>query len=86
MERRSLVPVAVAVLRRPHLWPTAFRAGLDLARPGWWRRAPYLPLPDPDWLRFRMVTAYGGDGSSPVRGDDLVEWLEWRRNWRPAAH
>ena len=33
-----------------------------LARPGWWRRPPFLPLPAPDYLRFRMETAYGGAG------------------------
>ena len=39
-----------------------------LAPDGWWRRPPHLPLPDPAYLRFRMVTAHGGDGSA--RGGD----------------
>lgn len=42
-------------------------------------------MPDDDWLRFRMVTAYGGDGaidsSSPMRSEELITWLEWRRDW-----
>lgn len=74
---RALGPLA----RRPDLWATGARSAGDLARPGWWRRAPFLPLPDRDWLQFRMVTAYGGDGSGPVDGGDLITWLEWRRNW-----
>ena len=82
---RTFLPAALAVLRRPHLWSTAVRAGFDLSRPGWWRRSPFLPLPDPGWLRFRLVTAYGGDGSGPVRGADIVDWLEWRRAWRPTG-
>ncbi|HUS62051.1 MAG TPA: hypothetical protein VMY34_07620, partial [Acidimicrobiales bacterium] len=48
-----------AVARRPALWSTALRQAVRLARPGWWHRRPFLPLPDPDYLRFRMVTAYG---------------------------
>ncbi len=70
----------IAVVRRPHLWPTAARAAVSLAPTGWWRRAPFLPLPDPDWLHFRLVTAYGGDGSTPLRADDLVAWLDWKRS------
>ncbi len=72
---------ALAVARRPDLWAVGARATADLAPPGWWRRPPFLPLPDRDWLRFRLVTAYGGDGSTAVDGDDLVTWLEWRRHW-----
>ncbi len=67
----------VALARRPDLWATAAKATGGLAPRGWWRRAPFLPLPDHDWLHFRLVTAYGGDGSAPMRGEDLVTWLEW---------
>lgn len=70
----------VAVLRRPDLWPTALRAIASLAPAGWWRRRPFLPLPSQEWTRFRLVTAYGGDGGA-FDGDDLITWLEWRRTW-----
>ncbi|MGI9599402.1 MAG: hypothetical protein ACR2QK_24780 [Acidimicrobiales bacterium] len=77
--------VARALVPRPDLWPTTMRAGLSLAAPGWWRRAPFLPLPDPGWLRFRLSTAYGGDGSlgpdSAFEPNDLITWLEWRKSW-----
>jgi hypothetical protein len=68
-----------AVARRPDLWPTALAAGRSLVPSGWWRRRPHLPLPDPDWIRFRLETAYGGDGTNPIRGADLVAWLEWKK-------
>ena len=69
---------AVLVLARPQLWWTAVRQGLRLARRRWWARAPFLPLPDPDYLRFRFETQYGADGRpDPV---DLVEYLEWCRS------
>ncbi|MFN8053334.1 MAG: hypothetical protein U0Q22_17965 [Acidimicrobiales bacterium] len=68
-----------AVLRRPDLWRTGLRAARVLARPGWWRRPPFLPLPDRDYLRFRLVTAYGGDGTAAPDPSDLVAYLEWYR-------
>jgi hypothetical protein len=73
------VRAAVAVLRRPGLWPTALRQMLRLARPGWWRRAPFLPLPDRDYVRFRMQTAYGSDGTPEP--EDLVAYLKWCREF-----
>jgi hypothetical protein len=69
---------ARAVLVRPHLWATALRQAGRLARPGWWRRAPFLPRPDPDYLAFRMETQYGAP-SHPPEADDLVAYLEWCR-------
>jgi hypothetical protein len=77
----GLPPGAVgAVVRRPDLWWTAVRQSLRLAEPGWWRHAPFLPLPSADYLRFRMVTAYGGEGvPGDDAGQDLVTYLEWCR-------
>ncbi|MEZ5343278.1 MAG: hypothetical protein R2706_18110 [Acidimicrobiales bacterium] len=67
--------------RQPHLWPTAARAAASLAPRHWWRHAPFLPLPDRTWMKFRVETAYGGDGSTPMRGDDLITWLEWKKTF-----
>lgn len=74
-----------AVLRRPDLWATALRQLRVLAAPGWWRRPPFLPLPDAAYLRFRMVTAYGGEGDEPPTVDDLVTYLHWCRAWPHVA-
>jgi hypothetical protein len=71
-----------AVIRRPELWLTALRQTRVLARPGWWRRPPFLPLPSRAYLRFRLQTAYGGDGTGPIEGEDLVSYLRWCRAWR----
>jgi hypothetical protein len=62
------------------LWPTAISQAFRLARPRWWRRPPFLPLPDPDYVRFRMQTAYGSEGA-PEPGD-LVAYLNWCREFR----
>lgn len=74
---------AWAVIRRPALWLTALRQCVRLAAPGWWRRPPFLPLPDQAYLRFRMETAYGARGVP--QPEDLVGYLEWCRARRRAA-
>jgi hypothetical protein len=53
-----------------------------LARPGWWRRPPFLPRPDPDYLAFRLETMYGGAGPGPPAGTDVVAYLRWCRGYR----
>ena len=67
-----------AVARRPGLWRTAVGQARRLARARWWARPPFLPVPDPAWLRFRLETQYG-DPSHPPVPDDVVTWLEWAR-------
>lgn len=74
---------AVAVVRHPRLWPAALRQARALVPHRWWRRRPFLPVPDRDWLRFRMTTAYG-DAGAPVDVDDLLVWLAWTDTTRPA--
>ena len=69
-----------AVLPHPSLWLTG-SARRAARGPGWWRRPPFLPLPAPDYLRFRMETAYGGAGDQLPEPDDLVTYLRWCRNW-----
>jgi hypothetical protein len=71
--------VALAVARRPQLWLVAAAALFRLARPGWWRRWPLLPIPAPGYLHLRVVTAYGGDGSQKLLPGDVVAYLEWCR-------
>jgi hypothetical protein len=71
-----------AVVRHPSLWWIGVRQALVLARPGWWRRRPFLPLPDPGYLRFRLQTAYGGAGDRAPDPADLVTYLRWLRDLR----
>jgi hypothetical protein len=73
-----------AVVARPTLWPTALVQLARLAAPGWWRHRPFLPLPDPAYLRFRLQTMYGDPAHEPV-ADDLVTYLEWCRRFRRVA-
>jgi len=75
-DRRWWAQTAAAVLRRPSLWPTALGTARRLAAPGWWRRRPHLPLPDPAYLRFRLETQYGDGEPDPA---DVVTYLHWLR-------
>jgi len=75
---------AAAIARHPRLWPTALVQLFVLARPGWWRRWPLLPEPDPDYLRFRLVTAYGDPDRDP-EPQDVVAYLKWCRRMRALA-
>jgi hypothetical protein len=70
----------VAVARRPSLWRVGLRQLRVLAEPGWWRHRPFLPLPAPEYLRFRLETAYGGSGDRHPESGDLVTYLRWVRD------
>lgn len=77
-----LVRAALVLVGRPRLWATALRQLAVLVPAGWWRRAPFLPVPDASYLRFRLQTAYGGAGTDAVEPGDLVAYLEWCRSMR----
>ena len=70
-----------AVLARPSLWPTAVTQAFALAPRGWWRRRPFLPVPDREYLRFRLQTQYGDPEHRPEPAD-LVTYLQWCKGYR----
>jgi hypothetical protein len=78
LEAAAWIRAFLAIVVRPHLWPVAVRQATRIARPGWWKQSPFLPLPDAGYLRFRLVTAYGA--TVAPQPDDLVSYLEWCRS------
>ena len=52
------------------------RVGWRFRRRDWYRRFPFLPLPDREYLRWRMYTAYGRDDAVPPAGD-IVRYARW---------
>jgi len=61
------------------------RLGLDLIRMvwafrrrQWWSRPPFLPVPDRQYLRWRMYTAYGDENAIPPL-PDVIGFARWRR-------
>ena len=74
--------VVLAVLVRPGLWAVSVGQVIRLARRGWWRRPPFLPVPDRAYLAFRMQTAYGGDPPPKYPTvDDVLTYLHWCREF-----
>lgn len=47
-------------------------------RRGWWRHAPFLPLPDRAYVRWRMFTAYADEDAVPPV-TDVIRFARWRR-------
>lgn len=76
-----VAPNAVALARRPDLWPTAVRVARLHARPNWWRSKPFLPIPDGGWLSFRLETAFADVDGRP-EPEQFIEYLEWSRSWK----
>jgi hypothetical protein len=74
---------ARAVALRPRLWRASIGAVRRLARPGWWRRPPFLPVPEGAYWRFRMETAYGKEWAGRPTPRDVVDYLEWCQRARP---
>lgn len=70
-----------AIARRPDLWTEGVRAFFSMAPRNWWRKAPFLPIPDGAYLRWRKETAYG-TSMHPIEGADIVQYLEWRQRMR----
>jgi hypothetical protein len=75
---RSLV---AQVLTRPRLWPKLVGAAWHFRRRDWYRRPPFLPLPSPDYLRWRMQTAFGDERAAPDV-QSLEAYLTWAATLR----
>jgi len=71
----ALLPRAIA---NPLLAWDLLRLAWSMRARGWWRRPPFLPTPPPEYLRWRMFTAYGDEHAVPS-ADDVVRVARWRR-------
>ncbi len=87
MEPRAGWPLLTARLALRAL--VSPRLALDLVRLAWssrardwYRRAPFLPLPPREYVRWRMFTAYGDEDATPRRAPFLPlpprEYVRWR--------
>jgi len=80
-------PASWAQLFTGLVWRAAVnpRLALDLLRLAWSFRArdwnhrfPFLPLPPREYMRWRMMTAYGDESAIPPI-EDVVRFARWRR-------
>jgi len=62
--------------RNPRTAAALLRVGWRFRSRDWYRRFPYLPVPERDYVRWRMYTAYGDEGLVPP-ADDVVRYARW---------
>jgi hypothetical protein len=75
-----VIRTVVAVAARPGLWTTAIRQARRFAPTRWWRRWPFLPVPDRTYVEFRLLTQYG-DARHRPDARDVLEYLAWCKRW-----
>jgi len=68
--------LALRALRDPATGLALLRVAWRFRRRGWWHRAPFLPLPDRTYLRWRMHTAYGEHDIVPP-AEDIIRYARW---------
>jgi hypothetical protein len=73
---RLSTSLALRSLRDPATGAALLRVGWRFRRRRWWRRPPFLPLPDRTYLRWRMHTAYGEHDTVPT-ADDVIRYARW---------
>ena len=61
---RLVLAVAPRALVNPALAVDLLRVGWRFRRRHWWRRAPFLPVPAREYVRWRMYTAYGDEAAT----------------------
>lgn len=71
------------LLRRPWLLPAVIGMAWAFRRRGWWRRAPFLPLPSRAYLEWRMDTAYGDPQAQPPL-EEYARYVRWAAAQRRA--
>ncbi len=70
--------LAGSAILRPRLAIDLLRVVWAFRRRNWWKLAPFLPLPDQFYLRWRMYTAYADEEAVPPV-DDIIRFARWRR-------
>lgn len=76
MTVRTAARVIAAVAAHPSLWWVALRTWWRTTPGDWYRTRPFLPVPDRDYLTFRLVTQYGRN-DAPVEPEDVLNYLAW---------
>ena len=73
---RFIGALVTRALVRPAVGAALVRVAWRFRSHGWYRRPPFLPIPDRDYVRWRMDTAYGDpDAVPPI--DAIVRYAEW---------
>jgi hypothetical protein len=73
---RLALKLALRTVRRPSLGLQLVRVAWRFRSTRWYRQFPFLPVPDPTYLRWRMYTAYGDYGAVPSV-TDAERYARW---------
>jgi hypothetical protein len=80
VQRSSWLRLSLALAARGIGNPRTAAALLGVAwrfrRRGWLTRFPFLPVPDREYVRWRMLTAYGDENAIPPVAD-VVRYARW---------
>jgi hypothetical protein len=72
------VGLALRSTVNPRLAVDLLRLAWSFRARDWLRRPPFLPLPPPDYMRWRMFTIYGDEDAVPPVAD-VLRFARWRR-------
>lgn len=75
---RLSLTLAVRAVRHPSLAADLLRVAWRFRPRDWYRRPPFLPLPDRDYVAWRMHTAYGDHHAVPPAAD-IERYARWTR-------
>lgn len=73
---RLAAHLALRSVRRPRLALDLIRIAWRFRAREWYRRFPFIPLPDPTYMRWRMYTAYGDYNAVPS-AVDVERYARW---------
>ena len=73
---RLALRLALRSIRSPRLAVDLIRIAWRFRANSWYRRFPFLPLPDSTYLRWRMDTAYGDYNAVPPV-TDVERYARW---------
>jgi len=70
------IGLAGRAVRRPSLALDLVRVAWRFRNRRWYRRFPFVPLPDREYVRWRMDTAYGSPDAIPPAAD-VERYVRW---------
>ena len=73
---RLVVALSLRCLRHPTLVIDLARVAWRMRARGWYTRLPFLPVPSPAYVAWRMYTAYGDEHAVPPP-DDVERYARW---------
>ena len=73
---RLALQLTARSIRSPRLASDLIRIAWRFRSQSWYRRFPFLPIPDSTYLRWRMYTAYG-DYTAVPSVTDVERYARW---------